>query len=72
MFLSYKNGSLGFDLSMNEDDGPKETPCSTLSIYMEHAQNLQEANSPDGRRSKYLPVGTHREHHNGSHHHYQI
>jgi len=77
MFISYFQQKwflrvLLIYLSMNEDDRAEESPCSTLTIYMEHTQNLQEADPPDGRRCKYLPVGTHRENHNGSHHHYQI
>lgn len=52
MYLEQKSGvllkALTVYLSMDEDNGAKQTPGSSLAVHMEHSQDLQEAN-PSGK-----------------------
>ncbi|GMS83917.1 hypothetical protein PENTCL1PPCAC_6092, partial [Pristionchus entomophagus] len=43
-------------LSMDEDYGTQKEPSAPLSIYVKHAQYLQEANTPYGRRGENLTL----------------
>ena len=41
---------LNTDLSMNKDYRTQKSPCASLPIHMEHAQDLKEADSSESKR----------------------
>lgn len=59
-------------LSVNEDNGAEQAPRAALSVHVQHAQDLQEADAADGRGGEHLAVGPGRQHHYRRHHHDQI
>lgn len=59
---------LNTNLSVDEHNGAKQTPCSALPINVQHAQNLQKSDAAYRTGRKHLPVGAHRQDdHRGDH-----
>ncbi len=59
-------------LSVYKDYWSQQPPRSSLSVYMEHSQDLQEPDAPDGGRGEHLAIGAHAQHDDGRSHNYQV
>ncbi len=57
---------------MDEHDRSQESPCPSLPVHVEHPQDLQEPDAPDGGGGENLAVGAHRKDHDGGGDHDQI
>lgn len=57
---------------MDVNNGSEQAPRPSLSVYVEHSQDLQEANATYCAGGKHLSVRTVGQHHHGCHNHNEI
>ena len=56
-------------LSVDEDHRAEEAPGAGLPVHVQHPQDLEETDAPDGRGGEDLSVGAPgKDHHRRSHH----
>jgi len=57
-------------LAVGVDDGSQQLPGASTAVHAQHPEDLQEAETPDGRRGEHVALGTGSQHrHRRDQHH---
>lgn len=59
-------------LAMDEYDWTEQSPCATLSVNVEHTENLQKSNATNRTRCENLSIASQRKYDKWSYHNNEI